>query len=58
MTVAGIISRIDYEEDAEIDYKLLTSTGIRSIEYIKNNSLFKGRLNQGCIWGENKKISL
>ena len=35
LEVAGIISLVEYEEDAAIDYKIFTSKGISSIEHIR-----------------------
>ena len=35
LEVAGIISLVEYEEDAAIDYKIFTTKGTRSIEYIR-----------------------
>lgn len=37
MEIAGIIGRIEYEEKVTIDYKVLTSSGKRSIDHIRNN---------------------
>lgn len=37
LDIAGIIARIEYEENCTIDYKLLTKTGRRSIEFIREN---------------------
>jgi predicted nucleotidyltransferase len=37
LDIAGIIAKIEYEENCAIDYKLLTKTGRRSIDYIREN---------------------
>ncbi|MEI7812431.1 MAG: nucleotidyltransferase domain-containing protein [Ignavibacteria bacterium] len=36
METAGLIARIEYEENISIDYKILTSGGKRSIDYIRS----------------------
>jgi len=37
MAIAGLISDIDYQLNVFIDCKLLTSTGKKSIEYLRKN---------------------
>jgi predicted nucleotidyltransferase len=37
LNIAGVIARIEYEESCNIDYKLLTQSGNRSIDFIRKN---------------------
>jgi predicted nucleotidyltransferase len=37
LNIAGLITDIEYNLNISIDYKILTSSGNRSIEYIRNN---------------------
>jgi len=37
LDIAGVVARLEYELDVFIDCKLFTSTGTRSIEYIRKN---------------------
>jgi predicted nucleotidyltransferase len=38
LEIGGIIARIEYKNNYTIDYKLLTSDGKRSIDYIRKNT--------------------
>ena len=54
LEVAGIISLVEYEEDAAIDYKIFTTKGIRSIEYIRKevNPIFINKaVDNGIYYG-------
>ena len=54
LEVAGIISIIEYEEDAAIDYKIFTAKGVRSIEYIRKqvNPVFINKaVDNGIYYG-------
>ena len=37
LEIAGLVSTIEYKYNIFIDYKLLTMSGTKSIEYIRNN---------------------
>jgi predicted nucleotidyltransferase len=37
LDIAGVIARIEYEESCNVDYKLLTQSGNRSIDFIRKN---------------------
>lgn len=37
LKLAGEISQFEYENDVDIDYKTLTSSGKKSIDYIRKN---------------------
>jgi len=54
LEVAGIISQVEYEKDAAIDYKIFTTKGTRSIEYIRKevNPVFINKaVDSGIYYG-------
>jgi predicted nucleotidyltransferase len=54
LEIAGIISIVEYEEDAEIDYRIFTTEGNRSIGYIRKevNPVFINKaVDNGIYYG-------
>jgi predicted nucleotidyltransferase len=54
LRISNIITKIEYEKDIFIDYKLFTTTGSKSIDYIRKNInpiFIKEAIDNGLYYG-------